>query len=282
VSAPASVAVQGEPGAFSHAAALGLLGSGVRVVFEPDFDALFESLARGRAGRALVPLENSLHGSIHENYDRLQASGARIVGETLLRVEQCLVARPGTPLEAVRRVASHPVALAQCRRFFAARPGVEPVVAADTAGAVRLLMEGALAADAALASSLAAETYGAAVLLAGVEDDPENYTRFALLAGEAVEVAGADKTSLVLTLPNVPGSLHRALGCFAARGLDLAKLESRPLRGRPFEYAFYLDVLGDPSGPLRSALEELGGFARELRVLGSYARAALPEAGPAG
>jgi prephenate dehydratase len=162
------------------------------------------------------------------------------------------------------------VALAQCRRFFAAHAGIIPVPAYDTAGSVRDLMAGRLEADAAIASSLAAQLYGAAVLLEHLEDHAENYTRFLVVAREPAPAARARKTSLVVTLPNVPGSLYRALGAFAARGLDLTKLESRPIPGRPWEYAFYLDVLGDPRGEVAAALAELRGFARELRVLGAY------------
>jgi prephenate dehydratase len=266
----ARVAIQGERGAFSHEAALELLGPAAGVVFTPSFDALFEALAGGAAERALVPIENSLHGSIHENYDRLRQGAAHVVGEHVLLVRQCLIARPGTAFDAVRRAASHPVALAQCRRFFAAHPGIQAIVAADTAGSVRLLMAGGLPADAAIASALAAREYGAEVLRAGVEDDPRNFTRFLLLAREPLVEQGADKTSLVLALPDRPGALHRALGVFASRGIDLSKIESRPLPGRPFEYAFYLDVIGDPRGACGEALAELRGLASELRVLGSY------------
>jgi prephenate dehydratase len=275
------VAIQGERGAFSHQAALALVGPDAAVVFTPSFDALFEALAGGAAERALVPIENSLHGSIHENYDRLKQGAAHVVGEHVLPVRQCLIVRPGTGLADVGRVASHPVALAQCRRFFATHPGIEAVVAADTAGSVRLLMAGELPADAAIASALAAREYGASVLQAGVEDDPRSFTRFLLLAREPLVESGADKTSLVLTLPDRPGALHRALGVFASRGIDLSKIESRPLPGRPFEYAFYLDVIGDPRGACGEALAELRGLASELRVLGSYRAAREQPPGPA-
>jgi prephenate dehydratase len=267
---PLSVAIQGERGAFSHQAALAALGPGIEVLPRASFDELFDSVVDGLADRALVPIENSLHGSIHENYDRLKSRPLHIVGETQLRIRQCLIARPGSSLAMIRRVASHPVALAQCRRFFAERPQVEAVSAYDTAGAVQDLMKGGLATQGAIASRLAAELYGASVLLDGIEDDPENYTRFLLLAREAGSLEVANKTSIVFVLDNKPGSLYRALGVFASRELDLSKLESRPLRGHPWEHAFYLDVLGDPLGTVGQALEELGRSCRELRVLGSY------------
>jgi prephenate dehydratase len=265
-----TVAIQGEKGAFSHQAALVALGPGIEVLSRATFDELFDSVVEEKADRALVPIENSLHGSIHENYDRLKGRPLHIVGETQLRIRQCLIARPGSSVGMIRRVASHPVALAQCRRFFAERPQVEAVTAYDTAGAVQDLMKGGLATQGAIASRLAAELYGAQVLLDGIEDDPENYTRFLLLAREEGDIEVASKTSIVFVLDNEPGALYRALGVFASRNVDLCKLESRPLRGHPWEYSFYLDVLGDPRGVTGQAIEELGRTCRELRILGSY------------
>ena len=267
---PLTVAIQGEKGAFSHQAAIAALGPGIEVLSRATFDELFDSVVDGKADRALVPIENSLHGSIHENYDRLKSRPLHIVGETQLRICQCLIARPGSSLAMMRRVASHPVALAQCRRFFAERPQIEAVTAYDTAGAVQDLMKGGLATQGAIASRLAAELYGAQVLLDGIEDDPENYTRFLLLAREAGPIETAGKTSIVFVLDNKPGALYNALGVFASRNVDLCKLESRPLRGHPWEYSFYLDVLGDPRGVAGQAVEELGRSCRELRILGSY------------
>lgn len=265
-----TVAIQGERGAFSHQAALAALGAQVEVLPRATFDELFDSVVEGLADRALVPIENSLHGSIHENYDRLKSRPLHIVGETQLRIRQCLIARPGSSVAMIRRVASHPVALAQCRRFFAERPQVEAVTAYDTAGAVQDLMKGGLATQGAIASRLAAELYGGVVLLDGIEDDPENYTRFLLLAKEPGPIEQASKTSIVFVLDNRPGALYHALGLFASRSVDLCKLESRPLRGHPWEYSFYVDVLGDPRGTAGEAIEELGRGCRELRVLGSY------------
>src|SRR5689334_492816 len=264
------VAIQGEAGSFSHAAALQALGPDIRLVPCPSFEELFRAVEAGDAARGAVPIENSLAGSVHENYDLLGRHPLHVVAETQVRVRHCLIARPGTPLDAIRRVASHPVALAQCRTFFAAHPDVVPVPAYDTAGSVRDLIAGRLAADAAIASALAAELYGAAVLREGLEDHAENYTRFLVIGREPAPPERARKTSLVFTLPNVPGSLYRALGAFASRGLDLTKIESRPIAGRPWEYAFYLDVLGDPRGEVAAALKEISGFALEVRVLGAY------------
>jgi prephenate dehydratase len=264
------VAIQGERGAFSHQAAIEALGREIEVVPKATFDELFDAVSDEAADRALVPIENSLHGSIHENYDRLKNRPLHIVGETQLRIRQCLIGRPGSSLGMIRRVASHPVALAQCRRFFGERPQVEAVTAYDTAGAVQDLMKGGLATQGAIGSRLAAELYGGVVLLDGIEDDPENYTRFLLLGRESGPIEAATKTSIVFVLDNQPGSLYRALGVFASRGVDLCKLESRPLRGHPWEYSFYLDVLGDPRGVAGQAVEDLGRTCRELRILGSY------------
>src|SRR5213595_3787792 len=181
-------------------------------------------------------------------------------------------ARSGPPFGGWRRIRS------PWRRFFATHPAVAPVPAYDTAGSVRDLMAGRVAADAAIASSLAAELYGAVVLEQDLEDHAENYTRFLMVARDPAPPELARKTSLVFTLPNAPGSLHRALGVFAARGLDLTKIESRPLPGRPWEYAFYLDVVGDPRAGVGEALAELRALARELRILGAYPGSDIPVA----
>jgi prephenate dehydratase len=267
------VAIQGERGAFSHEAALDLLGPQTQVLPRPSFDALFDAVRDGAADRALVPIENSLAGSIHENYDRLRSRPFHIVAETQLRIRHCLVGRPGSTVEGLRQVASHPVALAQCRDFFARHPHVEAVAAYDTAGSVMDLLRDGPATRGAIASRLAAETYGGRILFEGIEDDPQNYTRFLLLAREPGPPPGPGaKTTMVFTLQNVPGALHRAIGVFAVRGLDLVKIESRPLRGRPWEYVFYVDVVGDPAGELATALEELRALCGEFRVLGSYPR----------
>ena len=274
-----AVAIPGELGSFSHAAALAAHASDIRLVPCADFAELFRTVGAGHADRGMLPIENSLTGSIHENFDLLRAHDLCVVDETEVRVRHCLIARPGTTLEQVRRVASHPVALAQCRRFFVDHASMVPVPAYDTAGSVRDLMSGRVDADAAIASELAAQLYGGVILCRGIEDHPANFTRFLVVSREPVAPAartnGAQsKTSLVVTLANAPGSLYRALEPLARRGLDLSKIESRPLPGRPWEYVFYLDVLGDPVA-VAAALAELMERPREgassVRVLGSYA-----------
>ena len=267
---PLRVAIQGERGAFSHQAAIEALGAATEVVPRASFEELFASVAEQRADRALVPIENSLHGSIHENYDRLLHSPLHIVGETQLRIRQCLIARPGASLDGLRSVSSHPVALAQCRHFFAQHSTIQAVTAYHTAGAVRDLMKSGTDDQGAIASALAAELYGGQLLLEGIEDDAENYTRFLVLAAEPGPIEAATKTSMVFVLDNKPGALHLAMGFFASRGVDLCKLESRPLRGHAWEYSFYLDALGDPRGAVGEAVKDLEGITRDLRVLGHF------------
>jgi prephenate dehydratase len=265
------VAIQGEAGSFSHAAALETHGPALELVPCPTFVHLFRAVETGQATSGIVPIENTLAGSVHENYDLLSAHALHVVSETELRIRHCLIAPPRTTLPDVRRVASHPVALAQCRRFFVQHPDVVPVPAYDTAGSVRDVMSGRADADAAIASRLAAELYGADVLVEGLEDHAENYTRFLVVAREPApsEAQTASKTSLMLSLGNTPGTLYRALGVFAGRGLNLTKIESRPLPGRPWEYLFYLDVVDGGQG-IAGALDELRAFTSMIRVFGTY------------
>lgn len=265
------VAIQGEAGSFSHAAAIETHGPALQLVPCPTFVELFRTVETGKATRGIVPIENTLAGSVHENYDLLSAHDLHVVSETELRIRHCLIAPPRTTLDEIRRVASHPVALAQCRRFFLAHPEVEAVPAYDTAGSVRDVMSGNVVADAAIASKLAADLYGADVVVEGLEDHAENYTRFLVVAREPAgrEPARPNKTSLMVSLGNTPGSLYRALGVFADRGLNLTKIESRPLPGRPWEYLFYLDVVDGGNG-LVEALEALRAFTSSIRVLGTY------------
>jgi prephenate dehydratase len=269
---PDTVAIQGEAGSFSHAAALETHGDVIRLVPCVTFVDLFRAVQGGDATSGVVPIENTLAGSVHENYDLLSAHALHVVAETELRIRHCLIAAPRTTLPDVRRVASHPVALAQCRRFFTTHPDIVAVPAYDTAGSVRDLMLGRADAEAAIASRLAAELYGAAVLEEGLEDHTENYTRFLVVTREpaGTERGETTKTSLLFALGNGPGTLHRALGVFAARGLNLTKIESRPLPGRPWEYLFYLDVVDGGQGGVTDAVEELCAFASGVRVLGTY------------
>lgn len=272
------IAFQGEPGAFSHEAVMRLAGRQVRIHPCPRFEDVFVALRDGTADAAVVPIENTLHGSVHENYDHLLHFDHHITGETSVRIIHNLIAAPGVRFAAVRRVYSHPVALNQCLKFFAANPQLERVPFYDTAGSVKMVMEENPRDAAAIASAVSATIYGARILKRSIQDDRENHTRFFLLrrAGDApLPAAGPKKrgwkTSLVFTTRNQPGSLFRALSAFALRDLSLTKIESRPLRGRPWEYLFYVDFLGRTEDErVRRALGHLEELADMLRVLGCY------------
>lgn len=270
------VAYQGEPGAFSESAARRLVGGAIDGVPCRTFEAMFGAVRDGSADCCVAPIENSLAGSIHRNYDLLVDSGLTIRGETNLRIVHSLIVRPDMTLADVRRVYSHPVALAQCTRFLAANPGIEAEAVHDTAGAVRLVMERGRTDEAAIASADAAVIYGATVVASGIEDHPQNFTRFLLLASsdrvlESIETGERWKTSIVFRIPNRPGGLFRALGAFAIHDIDLAKIESRPVEGRPWEYAFHLDLIGR-EGDVRiaQALDNLRAMAEIVTVFGSY------------
>ena len=285
---PPLVAFQGERGAYGEGAVAALLGPDARAVPCPTFESLFASVAEGRADRALAPLENSLAGDVGPALDLLAESELGIIGEVVVRISHCLIGCRGATLEGVREVASHPVALAQCGRFFAAREGVRLVEADDTAASARRVVERGDPARAAVASLGAARLYGGVVLAEGLEDDPENYTRFALLApraaGEEPDAAGeldredggaGDKLSLVVTLAHRAGALAAALEPFARRGMNLLRCASRPARGRAWHYRFFLDYdIHGAGGRWRPALRELRGRAEALRLLGRYPAAA--------
>jgi prephenate dehydratase len=269
-------AYQGEPGAFSERAARLLLGERVEALPYPSFETMFAAVAAGEADCCVAPIENSLAGSIHRNYDLVLESDLTIAGEANLRIVHSLIAPPDVPLARLRRVYSHPVALAQCTRFFAAHPELEPIAVHDPAGAPRQVLERRSGDEAAIASADAAALYGGEILATAVEDHPQNYTRFLLLAppGSAIvpiEPADRWKISLVFRVPNQPGALYRALGAFAVLGIDLAKIESRPVEGRPWEYSFYLDLIGHrEDANVAEALETLEGMAEMVKVLGCY------------
>jgi prephenate dehydratase len=274
-------AFQGERGAFSEEAARRLLGAEVEVVPLRTFEEMFEAVASGTASCALAPIENTLAGAVIPNYDLLLAHDLTIVGEVVLRIVHNLIAPRGVTLDRIKRVYSHPVALAQCERFFAAHPGFEVVAAYDTAGSVKMVVESGRQDEAAIAGRAAAEVYGADILHAGVESNAQNFTRFFLLvrpdrAGDVVPRAagGQRKTSIVFRIANRPGALYRSLAVFASEAIDLTKIESRPIEGRPWEYSFYLDFLGDRADPpIQRALAHLAAQAENLRILGSYPRA---------
>jgi prephenate dehydratase len=272
-----TVAFQGERGAFSEAAARKLLGPSIDVLPRKSFDDVFASVQSGAALCAVVPIENTLAGSVLRNYELLGDAGLEIAGEVLLRIRLSVMAPPGTPLAAVRRVLSHPVALAQCQRFLATHPQIEAVATYDTAGGVKIVMESGRDDEAAIAGAPAAELYGAAILAENVEDHAENYTRFLLVAkhGSVPVPEGPHKTTILFRTPNTPGALFRALACFALRDINMTKLESRPIEGRPWEYQFYADIGGDAADRnVANALNHLREMCESVVVLGSYVTSA--------
>jgi prephenate dehydratase len=277
------VAFQGERGAFSEEAARKLAGSRVAVMPCPRFEDIFRHLKEGHAAGAIVPIENTLAGSVHENYDYLQRFELPIVGEASVRIVHNLIAPQGVTFRKIRRVFSHPVALNQCRDFFAKNPQIERIPFYDTAGSVKMVAEEKLPDAGAIASAVAAEIYGAHLLRRSIEDDRQNFTRFFLLRTPQfvrrhplkAPAGTVWKTSLVFTTRNVPGSLFRTLSVFALRDINLIKIESRPLRGKPWEYLFYLDFLGHvDEANVRNAMSHLRELADYLRVLGCYPKGA--------
>jgi prephenate dehydratase len=271
------VAIQGELGSNSHMAAVEMLGNqqgGVEIMACTVSAQVLGKVVAGEVDGAVLPIENSLHGSVAEHYDLLLELPVRIERESLLRIRHNLIAMPGVKLEEVRRVMSHPVALSQCRRFLAAHPEIEVVPFYDTAGSVKHLMEGGLREVAGIAPELAAREYGGEVLVPGIEDHAENYTRFHLLrredaAGEEA-VGGADKMSLAFAIEHRPGTLVAALERLARAGVNLTKIESRPVPGSPWEYVFYVDVRFDSAEEAEAALAALRDHCRMVKVLGQY------------
>jgi prephenate dehydratase len=272
------VGFQGELGAFSQEAVGQLLGDRAAVVPCPRFEDVFRALDQGDTDASVIPIENTLAGSVHENYDHLLHFNVKIVAETNVRIVHNLMAPPEVRFRDIRRVYSHPVALNQCLDFFRKNPRIEKVPFYDTAGSAKMVMDEKPPDAAAIASTVAASIYGARILRRSIEDDRQNFTRFFLLnktrrvlpPQRPVKVW---KTSLVFTTRNIPGALFRGLSAFALRDLNLTKIESRPLRGKPWEYLFYVDFEGREEDPVaRKALGHLAELADFMRVLGSYPR----------
>jgi len=268
------VAFQGEPGAFSEAAAIQLLGGEIRTVPRATFEAAFTAIAEGAADALLAPVENSLAGSVVRVFDLLMESRLAIVAETILPIEMQLIAAPGASLADIRSVASHPMALAQCERLFAAHPHWKRVPAEDTAGSVREVISGGNKSYAAIAGRRAAEHYHGVILAERIQDNAENFTRFVLLVPEKEAPAWltneARKTSLAMRLAHRPGALLASLEPFAKHGVNLLKIESRPIHGHPWEYQFFIDVEAEDAANLDHALTEVRKATSELRVLGRY------------
>jgi prephenate dehydratase len=272
------VAIQGELGSNSHMATTAMLGNHNELQIIPCTVSaqVLAKVVAGEVDGAVLPIENSLHGSVAEHYDLLLELPVVIERESLLRIRHNVIAMPGVKLEEVRRVMSHPVALSQCRRYLAAHPELEVVPFYDTAGSVKHLMQAGLRDTAGIAPELAATVYGAKVLVASVEDHAENYTRFHLLRKEGaggdkrVGDGGEDKMSLAFAVEHRPGTLVAALERLANTGVNLTKIESRPVPGRPWEYVFYVDVRFDSVVMAGAALAALREHCRMVKVLGRY------------
>ena len=267
------IAIQGELGSFSHEAAEAMV-RGAKVVPCARSLEVFDRVVRRAVEGAVIPIENSLAGSVAEHFDLLLNRDVHIVREFRLRIVHNLIASPGTQIGDVKRVFSHPVALDQCRDFLAKYHRLQPTPFYDTAGSVKHVMADGLRDAAGIASRRAAEVYGGKILKKGIEDDKKNFTRFFLIQqGKAKATQGSNKTSLAFSVKNIPGALFKALSVFALRDISLSKIESRPMRGRPWEYVFFVDLLRGDDEASRNALRHLAEIADPVKVLGVYPEA---------
>lgn len=282
------VAIQGELGSFSHEAAERMLPRCAVVPCARSAE-VFDRVERGSVEGAVIPIENTLAGTVAEHADLLVSRSVFIQAEYLLRIIHNVIAPPGVQMRSLRRVLSHPVALDQCRDFFRQHPNIEPVPFYDTAGSVKHVIENRLTDSAGIAGQQAARQYDGKILKAGIEDEKSNFTRFFLVRKLAqprrrkglhhltpefeyqrLIPSGANKTSIAFKVKNLPGALFKSLSVFALRDISLSKIESRPMRGRPWEYVFYVDFLRGQDEPAQNALRHLGEVADFVKVLGIY------------
>ena len=268
------VAIQGEPGSFSHEAAMKLIADAV-IVPQPLSADVFAALSSGTVDAAVIPIENSLAGSVLEHFDLLLTHDVQVERETLLRIRHNLIANVGATIDDIKRVFSHPVALAQCRRFLAEHPEMQSVAFYDTAGGVKQLIESHDRHAAAIASEAAARYYGASILQANIEDNPENYTRFFQVRRtcDSVRDPQANKISIAFSVENRPGTLVAALSALSATGTNLTKIESRPVHGKPWEYVFYVDCQIASVEEGSRALSALAAHCAMVKELGRYQEA---------
>lgn len=265
------VAFQGARYAFSEMASRNFFGNDIECIPCKTFQNVFELVEKGDANYGVVPVENSLTGSIHRNIDLLLEHQLYIIGEVHLRVAQHLIANPGVKMQDIRMIYSHPQALEQCRSFLMAMENVEPIASYDTAGSVKMIRDKKLMDAAAIGSRWAARDYGMVILNEEIEDIPENYTRFNVLSLNDAPLEPPTKTSIVFAMKSIPGALFKSLSVFALRDIDLVKIESRPLRGKPWEYIFYLDFIGSmQEKKSQLAIRHLEEITSMIRVLGSY------------
>lgn len=263
------IAIQGELGAFSHEAALRMVPRCTVVPCARSAE-VFDRVQKGTVAGAVIPIENSLAGSVAEHFDLLLSRNVFVLAEFRLRIIHNLIAARGVSFRNVRQVYSHPVALDQCRDFFKRYPKIEPVAFYDTAGSVKHVVENDLREAAGIAGKQAAREYRAHVLKAGIEDNKQNFTRFFYIRKGRHVVRGANKTSLAFSVKNIPGALFKALSVFALRDISLSKIESRPVRGHPWEYVFFVDILVGDDERARNAIRHLGEVADLVKVLGIY------------
>ncbi|MBS7606728.1 MAG: prephenate dehydratase [Candidatus Bathyarchaeia archaeon] len=267
------VAFQGEIGAYSESAIYEFFGPEAQPVPCKRFSDVFRSVENGETDFGVVPIENSIEGSVTQVYDLFLEYDLKVCGEVILKIVHCLIANPNVKLDSIKVIFSHPQALGQCRNFLE-RLGCELISTYDTAGSVKMIKERGMLDAAAIASERAAKIYGMSVLAKDIADNPNNYTRFFILSKFDAPPTGNDKTSIIFSTRHVPGALYRALGEFALRGINLTKIESRPTRQRPWEYNFYLDFEGHRTeAKCAEALEGLKSNALFVKILGSYPKA---------
>lgn len=270
VAAP-RVVYQGEPGAYSEQATLDLFGPGADTAGLEQFEDCFLALREGRADYAVLPIENSSTGAIRQIYDLLTQYECYVVGETAVKVEHCLMALPGADLDSITHVYSHEQGLFQCERYLNAHPGWKQVPQADTAGSAKMVADSGDLTRAAICSARAAQLYGLNILARGINHNTHNTTRFVVVSPKLELRPGADKISTLFVLPHQVGSLHEVLTVFAVHGLNMVKLESRPLPGQSWQYMFFLEFTGAPGDPaVDDALHELAQTTGEFRVLGWF------------
>jgi prephenate dehydratase len=271
-----NVAFQGEHGAYSQQAAKKFFGSKVQTVPCKEFETVFNKVKNGSADFGVLPVENSLTGSIHKNYDLIIQHKIWIAGEVKLRISHQLLGLPGVPLKKIEKVLSHPQALSQCEGYLKKLKHMQPTPYFDTAGSAKFVQESGDPKLAAIASAEAGTVYRLRTLASSIEDNPNNFTRFIVIRKRTKTnkaVRNANKTSIVFTLKNIPGALYKSLSVFAIRDIDLLKIESRPIQGSPWQYMFYLDISGSCNDEkVSKAIEHLKEVTDFLQLLGSYPR----------
>ena len=265
-----TVAFQGETGAYSEDAAYQHFGTGVKPKPYASLEDTFQAVEKGEVQYGIVPVENSLEGNIPRTYDLLLDSSLKVSAETILRVVHCLICLPNGRIDRVKEVYSHPQALGQCKTFLR-QMGLKPVPAFDTAGSVKFVKESGATEKAAIASARTAEIYGMKVLVKSIEDNANNYTRFFILSKQEAVPSGNDKTSIVFSVKHKPGTLYDSLKALAGRKINLTKIESRPMRHKPWEYYFYVDIEGHKNDQVvKEALKDLENSVIFIKILGSY------------